>query len=480
MEQNVALSDSEEDAGGASEVWDRSLEILRGEVPSTYFNSIVSPLRPLSLDGSSCTLAVPNSFTRDIIESRFMDTLAGAVSMAAGKRIEVVLTVRSDPRMIASMAMRGPGREGDATAAGAVSSGQAPRRESSVPAMASPAQPLKKYTFENFIVGDSNKLAYNVAIMVAENPGQKFNPLFIYGGTGLGKTHLMYAIEEYARSLSPSIRVKYVQTSVFIDEFIATITLKRDKATFDQKYINNKIVLFDDIQALSGTDATQDKFFDIFNLLYASNSHIVISSDRPPREMSQLSDRIQSRFEGGLMVDIAPPDLETRLAILQLKAKSEGVSVPDDAMVYIASKVNSNIRVLEGLLNRVVASARLYGSRIDLPMVQDVLKDQVAEAGRSSVPTVEVIQSLVSSYYEIARADLVSKNRSKSLVHGRQVAMYLCRELTGETLISIGSKFGRDHATVIHSCRKIESLIKERREVLEEVRELTNMINRSG
>lgn len=479
MEQNVALS--EEGAGSdASEIWDRSLEILSGEVPSPYFSSMVYPLRPLSIDEGTCTIGVPNSFTRDIIEARFIETLRSAVSRAAGRDIDVVLTVWSDPQMIESIARRSAEVPVITNPPDEIGAGPAQRPMGTMSPMGAPGQLPKKYTFENFVVGDSNKLAYNVAIMVAEVPGQKFNPLFIYGGTGLGKTHLMYAIEDYARKLNPTIKVKYVQTSVFIDEFIATLTLKRDKATFDQKYINNKIVLFDDIQALSGTDAIQNKFFDIFNLLYGSNSHIVISSDRPPREMSQLSDRIQSRFEGGLMVDIAPPDLETRLAILQMKAKSEGVQVPDEAMVYIASKVNSNIRVLEGLLNRVVASARLYGTRIDLAMVQDVLKDQVAEADQARTPTLEVIQSLVSSYYDIEKADLTGKSRSRSLVHGRQVAMYLCRELTSETLISIGSKFGRDHATVIHSCRKIDLMIKQRRDVLEQVRELTNMINKSG
>lgn len=473
MEQNVSLSEEEVDSD-AREVWGRSLEILSGDVPSTYFSSMVSPLRLLSLNGDTCTVGVPNSFTRDIIEARFMETLRSAVSRAACRDIDVVLTVRSDPRMIESIAGRSVEPPVDVRAS-------QPRRDAgAMSPVESPGQLQKKYTFENFVVGDSNKLAYSVATMVAEVPGQKFNPLFMYGGTGLGKTHLMYAIEDYAKKLNPSIKVKYVQTSVFIDEFIATLTLKRDKALFDQKYINNKIVLFDDIQALSGTNAIQNKFFDIFNLLYGSNSHIVISSDRPPREMSHLSDRIQSRFEGGLMVDIAPPDIETRLAILQMKARSEGVLVPDDAMVYIASKVNSNIRVLEGLLNRVVAYARLYGTRIDLPMVQDVLKDQVSEPDQARTPTIDVIQSLVSSYYDIARADLTGKSRSKSLVHGRQVAMYLCRELTSETLISIGSKFSRDHATVIHSCRKIDSLINQRRDVLEQVRELTNMINKAG
>jgi len=256
--------------------------------------------------------------------------------------------------------------------------------------------------------------------------------------------------------------------------------MKRDMATFDQKYINNKIVLFDDIQALSGTDATQNKFFDIFNLMYHSNSHIVLSSDRLPSDMARLSDRIQSRFEGGLIIDIKPPDLETRLAILRMRARTEKVEVPDDAMIYIASKVKENIRTMEGLLNRVVAHHQLYGMKIDLPMVQEVLKDQVSEPDQSRAPTIDLIQNLVSNFYSIPGEDLTGKNRSRSLVHGRQVAMYLCREFTSETLISIGGKFGgRDHSTVLHSYRKVELLIKQRKDILREVHELTNMINKS-
>jgi len=469
VDQEVALTESvpREDI---SEVWEELLKRARGEIPSPYFTSMILPLRPVSLENGVCTVAVPNTFTKDIIETRYLESLARAISGVTGRHTEVVLTVSTSPEIVESIARR---------------SAQPGPVEPTEQVQASPltpgvSQPQKKYTFENFVVGDSNKFAYNAALMVAEVPGYNYNPLFIYGGTGLGKTHLLLAIKDYAEKLNPNIKVRHVQTSVFIDDFVATITMKRDKSTFDQKYINNKIVLFDDIQALSGTDATQNKFFDVFNLLHSSNSHMVLSSDRSPRELSQLSDRIQSRFEGGLIIDIKPPDLETRLAILRLKSQAERVEVPDDAMIYIASRVKTNIRVLEGLLNRVVAYARLYGMRIDLPMVQEVLKDQVVESDQSKTPTVDIIQNLVSSYYNIHRADLVGKSRSRSLVHGRQVAMYLSRELTGETLISIGSQFGgRDHSTVLHSCRKIDVMIKERRDILHQVQELTNMINKS-
>jgi len=464
MEPNVMLG--EEIPLGIEDVWSESLERVDGQIPAHIFSSMISPLKPISLEEDAFTIGAPSAFAKDIIATKYIDILAGAASATIGRPVHVVLTVASPGEMVESIAMRTP---------------QASRQLENASRLSSedPSYP-KKFTFDNFIVGDSNKFAYHAALMVAEFPGDKYNPLFIYGGTGLGKTHLLYAIKDYAEKMTPSIKVKYVQTSTFIDEFIATITLKRDKATFDQKYINNKIVLFDDIQALSGTDATQGKFFDIFNLLHGSNSHIVLSSDRPPSEIPQLADRIRSRFEGGLRIDITPPDLETRLAILHLKARDENVDIPDDALIYIASKVKDNIRSLEGLLNRVVASARLYGTRIDLAMVQDVLKDQVAEPHQSRTPSAEVIQNLVANYYNIAHYDLTSKSRSRPLVHARQVAMYLCREMTDATLIAVGMQFGgRDHTTVLHSCRKIDSLIKTKREIFQEVTELTNMINKS-
>ncbi len=460
MEQHVAVEEDEKVDVGA--LWGEALEKVRTEVPQPYFDSMIAPLRMLNVEGQTCTVGVPNSFMKEIVSARYSEKLSRALSDVLGLQADLVLTVSSSGSVVESMAMRSPGPDVKSQS------------------QAAPAAPRKKYTFENFVVGDSNKFAYNAALMVAEMPGHNYNPLFIYGGTGLGKTHLLYAIQDYAQSMTPHVKVKYIQTSSFIDEFIATMTLKKDKATFDQKYINNKIVLFDDIQALSTTDATQNKFFDIFNLLYSANSHIVLSSDRPPSEIPQLSDRIRSRFEGGLMIDITPPDLETRLAILRMKARLEKVEIPDDALVFIASKVKDNIRTLEGLLNRVIGYAQLYGTRIDLPMVQDVLKNQVVEPHQSKAPTLDLIENLVASYYGIAIADLTGKSRSRPLVHARQVAMYLCREMTDETLISVGRHFGgRDHSTVLHSCRKIESLIRMKREIFQEVTELTNMINKS-
>jgi chromosomal replication initiator protein len=463
MEQNIVVEEAAKiEAAG---LWEEALDRVRAEVPAPYFDSMISPLRVLSMEDGTCTVGVPNSFMKEIIVARYAEKLSQAVSATVGSEMRVVLTVSTAAPMVQSIAMRVPGEEGQR---------DLPQPQSPPPA------PRKKYTFENFVVGDSNKFAYNAALMVAELPGHNYNPLFIYGGTGLGKTHLLYAIQDYAENMTPHIRVTYVHTSRFIDEFIATLTLKRDKAAFDQKYINNKIVLFDDIQALSTTDATQSKFFDIFNLLYGANSHIVLSSDRPPSEIPQLSDRIRSRFEGGLMIDITPPDIETRLAILHMKARLEKVEVPDDALMYIASKVKDNIRTLEGLLNRVIGYAKLYGTRIDLPMVQEVLKNQVAAPHQSRSPSLDLIENLVSTYYSISTADLAGKSRSRPLVHARQVAMYLCREMTDETLVSVGRHFGgRDHATVLHSCRKIESLIKMKREIFQEVTELTNMINKS-
>lgn len=461
MEQKIMVEEGGRES--VEGVWREALEQLKSEVPQPYYDSMISPLRPLSFDGDACTLGVPNSFMKEIISSRYSEQLSRAVSGVLGRPTMVVLTVSTSAHMVQSIVAR--------SSSGGESSDEVPQ---------APPPPRKKYTFETFVVGDSNKFAYNAALMVAEAPGHNYNPLFIYGGTGLGKTHLLYAIRDYAECMSPNIKVNYVQTSRFIDEFIATMTLKRDKATFDRKYIDNKIVLFDDIQALSGTDATQNKFFDIFNLLYSANSHIVLSSDRPPSEIPQLSDRIRSRFEGGLMIDIIPPDLETRLAILRMKARLEKVEVPNDVLVFIASKVKDNIRTLEGLLNRVIGYAQLYGTRIDLSMVQDVLKNQVVPSSQSKTPSPDLIEQVVSTYYSISVADLTGKSRSMPLVRARQVAMYLCREMTDGTLMAIGRHFGgRDHSTVLHSCRKIESLIKEEREVFQEVTELTDTISKS-
>ncbi len=445
--------------------WKSCLELIREDIPTPYISSMIDPLRLVSIEEDCCTVSVPNSFLKDIVADRYIDGLTRSLSQVIGHRVNVLLTVLSPPPVVESVASRG-------------SRLREPHDRNSTVVTSPPER--KNYSFENFIVGDSNKFAYSAAIMVAEFPGRNYNPLFIYGGTGLGKTHLLLAIKAYATAMSPSSRVTYVHTSKFIDEFIATITLKKDKSIFDQKYINNKIVLFDDIQALSNTDSTQNKFFDIFNLLYSANSHIVLTSDRPPVEIPKLSDRIRSRFEGGLMIDIMPPDIETRLAILRMKAKADSVDIPDDCLLFIASKVKDNIRSLEGLFNRVVAYAQLYGTKIDLSMVQDVLMNQVAETPLSRTPTVKLIQNTVSDYYHIPMEDLVSKSRLRPLVQGRQVAMYLCRELTDETLLAIGRQFGnRDHSTVIHSCGKVDSMLKLKRKMFQEVTQLTNIINKS-
>ena len=455
---------------GSQEVttlWKVCLGELEKRIALPYFASIIAPLRAVSINNGTVTVAAPNSFNRDIVEKNYLEALNEVASDALGRQVAVVVTVSTSDELVEAVAARSPAPDAREATEN--------RHDFEPPE----GGHHKKYTFDNFVVGNSNHFAYNTALMVAENPGVKYNPLFIYGGTGLGKTHLLLAIKDYAEKLNPGVAVKYIRTSSFIDEFIQSVTWKKTH-TFDQKYINNKIVLFDDIQTLGKTESTQDKFFDLFNMLHSVNCHIVLTSDRPPGEIERLSERIQSRFMQGLMIDIKPPDLETRLAILRLNAAGENVEIPDDAMIYIASKVNSNIRVLEGLFNRVVASSRLYGTRIDLEMVQDVLKDQVAETDRARTPSVDLVQTHVSNYFNIPRVDLVSMSRSKSLVHARQVAMYLCRELAGETLISIGGRFGgRHHATVIHSCDRVDTMMKQRKDVLQEVRELTNIINRS-
>ena len=331
------------------------------------------------------------------------------------------------------------------------------------------------------MVGDSNKFAYHAALMVAEFPGEKYNPLFIYGGTGLGKTHLLYAIKDYAEKMTPNIKIKYVQTSTFIDEFIATITLKRDKATFDQKYINNKIILFDDIQALSGTDATQGKFFDIFNLLYGSNSHIV-AVERPPSERDTPAGRPHKVALRGRPADRHHPAGPGDPARDPPRESARGERGDPGRRAHLHRFQGQGQHPFAG-------GPAQPGRRFGAPLRdEDRPGDGAGRPQRPGHGASPVARRLVSTSSRTSWRttttstvyDLTGKSRSRPLVHARQVAMYLCREMTDATLIGIGGQFGgRDHTTVIHSCRKIESLIKTKREIFQEVTELTNMINKS-
>ena len=336
-----------------------------------------------------------------------------------------------------------------------------------------------RYLFETFVIGSSNRFAHAAAVAVAEAPGRAYNPLMIYGGSGLGKTHLLHAIGHYVRSLYAGARVRYVSSEEFTNDFINAIRDDR-AAAFQRRYREVDVLLIDDIQFLEGKIQTQEEFFHTFNTLHNANKQIVITSDRPPRGFEALEDRLRSRFEWGLTTDVQPPDLETRIAILRKKATLEKLTAPDDVLEFIASKIQTNIRELEGALIRATAFASLNHQPVDLQLAEIVLKDLLPEGGEPEV-TAALIIAQTSAYSEYSIDELCGASRSRNLVQARQIAMYLCRELTELSLPKIGQQFGgRDHTTVMHAERKIRTLMAERRNVFNQVTELTNRIKQQA
>ncbi len=336
-----------------------------------------------------------------------------------------------------------------------------------------------KYIFETFVIGSSNRFAHAAAVAVAEAPGKAYNPLLIYGDSGLGKTHLLHAIGHYVRSLFNGARVRYVSSEEFTNEFINAI--RDDKAAmFQRRYRDVDVLLIDDIQFLEGKIQTQEEFFHTFNTLHNANKQIVITSDRAPKRLEALEDRLRNRFEWGLITDVQPPDLETRIAILRKKAATERMTAPPDVLEYIASKIQTNIRELEGALIRVTAFASLNRQPVDLTLAEIVLKDLIPEGGEPEI-TAALIIAQTAAYFGLSIDDLCGSSRSRVLVTGRQIAMYLCRELTDLSLPKIGQQFGgRDHTTVMHADKKIRQLLAERRSVYNQVTELTNRIKQQA
>jgi chromosomal replication initiator protein len=350
----------------------------------------------------------------------------------------------------------------------------------SVPRQAAePARLNPKYTFENFVPGASNRFAHAAAVAVAEAPAKAYNPLFVYGESGLGKTHLLHAIGHYAHSLYPGVRVRYVNSEEFTNDFINSI--RDDKASsFQKRYRDVDVLLIDDIQFLQGKVQTMEEFFHTFNTLHNSNKQVVITSDVPPKLLSGFEERMRSRFEWGLLTDVQPPDLETRIAILRKKAIGERLQVRDDVLEYIGSKISTNIRELEGALIRVTAFASLNRQQVDLSLAEIVLKDLIPADDTPEI-TSATIMAQTAAYFGLTMEDLCGSSRSRVLVNARQIAMYLCRELTDLSLPKIGQQFGgRDHTTVIHADRKIRHLMAERRSIYNQVTELTNRIKQTA
>jgi chromosomal replication initiator protein len=460
-------------------LWARAIDSLADSAVTPQQRAWLRTTRPLGLVEDTALVAVPNEFAKDVLETRLRPLITTALSRQLGREIRVAVTV--EPPEPAAGLGAGP-EAGRRDAAEQVTEDTVPGvswpllgHSARPPGRAEPARLNPKYTFETFVIGSSNRFAHAAAVAVAEAPAKAYNPLFIYGDSGLGKTHLLHAIGHYAQRLFQHARVRYVSSEEFTNDFINS--LRDDKqSAFQKRYRDNDVLLVDDIQFLENKERTQEEFFHTFNTLHNAEKQIVISSDRPPKQLSTLEDRLRTRFEWGLITDVQPPDLETRIAILRKKAAQERLNAPPDVLEFIASKIQSNIRELEGALIRVTAFASLNRQGVDLPLAEIVLKDLIPESGGPEITAASIIAA-TAEYFSVSIEDLCGQSRSRVLVTARQIAMYLCRELTDLSLPKIGQTFGgRDHTTVMHADRKIRSLMAERRSIFNQVTELTNRI----
>jgi chromosomal replication initiator protein len=500
-----------------AEVWARSLDGLADLQIQPHQRAWLKLTRPLGLVENTALIATPNEFVKEQLETRLRPLVTQALSQQLGRDIQLAVTVDPSPQLSTAPATvhdlatepSGPRPAGhpetdhgpthaspppDAALHGSAlhepvlhepgrqepgHHGSMPPGPGGAPGAVGPRLGVtrlnSKYTFETFVIGSSNRFAHAAAVAVAEAPAKAYNPLFVYGDSGLGKTHLLHAIGHYAQTLYSGLRVRYVSSEEFTNDFINMIRDGKQDG-FRRRYRDVDVLLVDDIQFLENKEGTQEEFFHTFNTLHNASKQIVISSDRAPKRLVTLEDRLRSRFEWGLLTDVQPPELETRIAILRRKAIQEGLNAPPEVLEYIASRISTNIRELEGALIRVTAFASLNRQSVDLQLAEIVLKDLIPEAQGPQI-TIATIMGQTASYFGLSIDDLCGTSRSRVLVTARHIAMYLCRELTDLSLPKIGQQFGgRDHTTVINADRKIRKLMAERQSVFTQVTELTTRI----
>lgn len=409
-----------------NKMWQECLSILENEVSTVSFNTWIKDIVPISIDKDTITFSVESSIKKNMVEKLYGDLLKNTVLEISGKGYEINIIVAQEIF-----------------------------KEEKKP---EPRSYYSKYTFDNFVVGNSNRFAQSAALAVAEAPSYAYNPLFLYGGVGLGKTHLMHAIGNYVLQNNPDAKILFLSAEKFTTELIEAL---RDNKTqeFRNKYRNIDVLLVDDIQFIAGKSATEEEFFHTFNTLHEANKQIVLTSDRPPREIKTLEERLRSRFEWGLICDIQPPDFETRMAILSKKAKDENISISDEIIEYIAQNVKSNIRELEGVFNRVVAYRGLIKKEITLDLVIETLKDYADTSSHTLTP--EYIIEYCANFYNVKKEDIYSEKRNKEIVFARQVCLYIIRELTDYSLSKIGLIFGKDHATVLYAIKKLTTIMEK-------------------
>jgi chromosomal replication initiator protein len=468
------------------DLWERALAVVKGELSELVFNTWFRVAEPLGMVGSEVVIAVPNKWGRDWLANRYSGLLAAALSQVSGETISVRFVIRAPEDSMSEVVIDEIGAtEYEATASPSAVltiADPGPHPDTDHGHETQDMSGLRsRYTFDRFVSGDSNQLAYACALAVAETPAYKYNPLFIYGGSGLGKTHLLQAIGHYISTYYPHLRIRYIDAHHMVDDFTDSIRSK-SMDSFRRRYRENDVLLVDDIQALIAKKETQEEFFRTFKLLHDGHKQIVLTSDRPPYELETLHERLISRFNHGMIADINPPELETRVAILKRKVEADpGIPVPEEVLTLIAERASGNVRELEGALLRVRAFAALKPPhRVTLEDARDVLKGMFPERTVRQI-SIQTIQNEVCRYFNLSKDDLLGNKRQQNIVLPRQIAMYLSRELTELSLPRIGAEFGgKDHTTVIHANSKITKLIGEKREVLNDVQVLTTAIRQKS
>lgn len=436
-----------------SELWKKILELLEPEISPISFKTWIEPIEPVSISDSTVVLKIEENFIKSMVETRFLSLIDNAIKHIAGPDYKVILVSGNE----------------------SPSETKKPDEKESKSKSSFESNLNPKYVFSTFVVGNSNRMAHAASLAVAEAPAKAYNPFFLYGGVGLGKTHLMHSIAHYILDQNPNAKVLYASCETFTNELINSIRDDNNEE-FRRKYRNIDVLLIDDIQFISQKERTQEEFFHTFNALHDANKQIIISSDRPPKEIKTLEDRLRSRFEGGLIADIQPPDFETRIAILKKKAGNENLDIDDEVYAYIAKNIVSNIRELEGALTRVVAYAKLTQENITKSLAENALKDIFNEQSAIEI-TPERIQEIVASYYNIRPEDMVGSKRSNNIAYPRQIAMYLSRQMLDISLPKLGEHFGgRDHTTIIHGINKIQENLKTDKNLQNIIFELENRI----
>jgi len=445
----------------AEKIWNTAQEHLRVKLSRDTFNMWFAPLRPCVVDGQQLTMEAPNEFCEVWLKDNYLSLLQDAVAVAAGCRLQVKFKVTNVSQPTAPATVTVPIKTKSAETAAERANGNGDLHFN------------PKNTFESFVVGTNNNFCFAAAKAVAEAPGKSYNPLFLYGGVGLGKTHLLHAIGQHVTGTKKSARVAYVSSEKFTNEYIDAIQNNK-LVTFRKKYRQTDVLLIDDIQFLAGKERIQEEFFHTFNALHESHKQIVLTCDRPASEIQGLENRLVSRFEWGLVTDLQPPDIEMRLAILKKKAQIMNAVLPDDIINFLATRIRTNIRRLEGALIRVASYASLTGKKLTIEVVENLLREILHEEGRQTI-SIEVIQKKVAEHFDIRLADMTSKRRPENIAFPRQIAMYLSRQLTESSLNTIGEAYGgRDHGTVLHACR----LVKDRMEVDSNVRQVVHYLEK--